>query len=339
MKRIWIDLDNSPHVPLFRPVIEEFGKRDIECVITSRDFAQTEELLRFWGIPHELIGKHGGKNKLKKVFNLLDRAGQLRRYIRDKDVDLALSHGSRTQLVAARFMGIESLLMMDYEYTEARIFNSFSDHILIPEYIPDSRLKSVNLNLKKVIRYPGFKEELYLTGFRPESGIRNRLGVSDDVILVTVRPPAMEGNYHDSLSEKILLELLGKLTLTDGVYPLVIGRTKKDRIFLEQHFDGKIHFLGEAVDGLQLIWNSDIFISGGGSMNREAALLGVSTYSIFTGRKPYLDEYLAKEGRLTFIDTLEKIDLLDISKRDIPGTFIGGKPGLVDEVVDIILSI
>ena len=339
MKKIWIDLDNSPHVPLFRPVIEELGRRGIECVITARDFAQTAGLLEFWGIPHTVVGKHGGKNKFKKVINLLDRAGQLRKFIKDKSVDLALSHGSRTQLVASRFMGIESILMMDYEYTEASIFKLFSNHILIPEYIPDSRLESVDLDLKKVVRYPGFKEELYLNDFKPMPGLRSDLGIGEDRILVTIRPPAMEGNYHDSLSEQILLEILRKLTAIEGTYPLIVGRTKKDRNFLEEHFDEKIHFLENAVDGLQLIWSSDIFISGGGSMNRESALLGVPTYSIFTGRKPYLDEHLAGEGRLTFIDTLEKTGLLDIRKRDIQNSFAGGNAGLTGKVVDIILSL
>jgi predicted glycosyltransferase len=100
-----------------------------------------------------------------------------------------------------------------------------------------------------------------------------------------------------------------------------------------------MRFLENAVDGLQLIWSSDIFISGGGSMNRESALLGVPTYSIFTGRKPYLDEHLAGEGKLTFIDTLEKIDFLDIRKRDIPDSFTGRNAGLTGKVVDIILSL
>lgn len=332
-------MDNSPHVPLFRPVIEELGRRDVDCVITARDFAQTGSLLEFWGIPYELIGKHGGKNKFKKVINLFDRANKLRGYIRDKSIDLALSHGSRTQLVAARFMGIETVLMMDYEYTETRIFNRFSNHILVPEYIPDARLESANINTRKVLRYPGFKEQLYLNDFLPEPGFRKKMGIGDDKILITVRPPAMEGNYHDSTSEKILLEILKKISTIENAYPLIVHRTDADRSFLEKNFDGNIHFLEKAVDGLQLIWNSDVFISGGGSMNREAALLGVRTYSIFTGRKPYLDEHLAGEGRLTFIDTLEKIDLLVVSKRDIPETFSGGKTGLVEEVVEIILSL
>ncbi|MDZ7859578.1 MAG: DUF354 domain-containing protein [Candidatus Krumholzibacteriota bacterium] len=339
MKKIWIDIDNSPHVPLFRPVINELNRRDIECIITARDFAQTVHLLHLWDIPFRKIGKHGGKNKLKKIINLFTRANQVRGYIKKKSIDLALSHGSRTQLVAAKFSGIRSVVMMDYEYTESRIFNYLSNYMLIPEYIPDSRLRSVNINTEKVVRYSGFKEELYLDSFSPDMDFRENLNIDNQKILVTVRPSAMVGNYHDSMSETILLKIMGELTADKDVYPLIISRTDEDKDLLRSNFGDKVHFLEKAVDGLQLIWNSDLFISGGGSMNREAALLGVPAYSIFTGRKPYLDEYLQKKGKLTFIDTVEKIDLLNISKREIPDKYDSINAGLVEEVVDIILSL
>ncbi len=339
MKKIWIDLDNSPHVPLFRPVIGELDRRGVESVITARDYAQTKNLLELWEIPHQLIGRHGGKNKFRKVQNLFERSGELRKHIKSMGVDLALSHGSRTQLVASRTLGIRSIVMMDYEYTESFIFNNFSNYILVPEYIPESRLASAGINTKKVLRYPGFKEQLYLRSFRPEPGFRSKLGISDDCILVTVRPPAMEGNYHDSMSEKILTRILNSISGSEEIYPLIIGRTDRDRRFLEENISGRLNFLEKAVDGLQLAWNSDVFISGGGTMNREAALLGVPTYSIFTGRKPYLDEYLQKQGRLTFIDDLEKLDALDFSKRVIGDSFKDENTGLIEKVVDIILSI
>ena len=338
IKKIWIDLDNSPHVPLFRPIIKELNTRNVETIITARDYAQTKKLLQLWDIPHRLIGRHGGRNKVKKILNLLARSNQLRSFVKDKSIDLALSHGSRTQLVAAKRLGIPSILMLDYEYTETKIFNYFSSHILIPEYIPDSRLESARIKTGKVLRYPGFKEQLYLNDFTPDPDFRGQLQVGFDKILMTIRPPAMEGNYHDPLSDSILLEILERATANDNVYPLIVSRTGKDREFLQEHFGDRIHFLEKAVDGLQLIWYSDLFISGGGSMNRESALLGVTTYSIFTGRKPYLDEYLRERGGLTFIDNLQKIDLLELSKREITGAFENRNEGLVEKVVDIVLS-
>lgn len=339
MKTVWLDLDNSPHVPLFRPVIREFNRRGIKSVITARDFAQTEKLLEFWDMPFKMIGSHGGKSKINKVINLFVRARELKSYMKDRPVDLALSHGSRTQLVAARYLGIKSILMLDYEYTESRIFNYLSTYLLMPEYIPDSRLESVNINTDKTVRYPGFKEQLYLNDFSPDPDFRDKINVGGDRILVTIRPAAMSGNYHDSLSEEILLKILERTTGMEGVYTLVVSRTEKDRSFLGKHFGDRINFLEGVVDGLQLIWSSDLFISGGGSMNRESALLGVPTYSIFTGRKPYLDEYLQDKGLLTFIDSLDKIDLLDISRRERPDRFEAENTGLVKKVVDIILSL
>jgi predicted glycosyltransferase len=242
-------------------------------------------------------------------------------------------------LVAAKFSGIKSVVMMDYEYTESRIFNYLSNYMLIPEYIPDSRLKSVNINTGKILKYPGFKEELYLNSFSPEMDFRSNLNIDNQKVLVTIRPSAMVGNYHDATSETILLKIMEKLIVNKDVYPLIISRTSEDRDLLQSNFGGKVHFLKNAIDGLQLIWNSDVFISGGGSMNREAALLGVPAYSIFTGRKPYLDEYLQEKGKLTFIDTVEKIDLINISKREIADKYNNKNTDLVKKVVDIILSL
>jgi uncharacterized protein len=115
---IWFDLDNSPHVPLFAPVFQELEKRKISFDVTARDFAQTLELLKMHGIGHTAIGRHGGKSKINKILNLLERSRQLKKYIKNKPngpegIKLAVSHGSRTQLVAANKMKIRTLLMMD----------------------------------------------------------------------------------------------------------------------------------------------------------------------------------------------------------------------------------
>jgi len=42
--KIWIDLDNTPHVPFFKPIIRELEKRGHEVVLTARDAFQVCEL-------------------------------------------------------------------------------------------------------------------------------------------------------------------------------------------------------------------------------------------------------------------------------------------------------
>lgn len=338
IKKVWFDLDNSPHVPLFKPVFQELDERNIEYVITSREFAQTEELLNLWNIAHHLIGKHAGKSKLKKVINLYNRAKELRKFFDDEKNITAVSHGSRTQLLAAWQMKIKSILMMDYEYTESRIFNHLSTSLLIPKYIPDERLKSVGINLKKVIRYNGFKEELYLKDFVPCLAFRKTINISENQILVVIRPPSIVGNYHDKRSENLLLEAIAHFSKNDDVIVLIVNRTDKEKRMIKEKVIQKenIKFLEKSVDGLQLLFSADISISGGGTMNREAALLGTNAYSIFTGRRPYLDEYLQELGKLKFIES--KDDLKKIPVHRARKTAPKFDNNLVNEITDIIIN-
>jgi len=336
---IWFDLDNSPHVPLFRPIFKELSKRNLKYFITAREYAQTVDLLKLWDIEFELIGEHGGKSKIKKVANLFHRVYQLKKCIRGKNIKLAVSHGSRSQLLIAKVKGMKSILMMDYEYTERRIFNLLSTNLLIPKIIPDKRLRVAGLNLQKVIRYNGFKEELYINDFVPEKDFRKEISVREEEILIVIRPPGMLGNYHDRKSERLFLSAITHFLKWDNTVCLIVNRTKSERDFLINNFElsKRLRFLEKPVDGLQLLYCADICLSGGGTMNRESALLGTKTYSIFTGRRPYLDEHLQSIGKLKFIETesdIEEISVTKIVKTYQPFT----SNNLIEEITDIIES-
>lgn len=336
---IWFDLDNSPHVLLFRPIFKELNRRNIDYFITARDFAQTKGLLDFYNLEYTLIGVHAGKSKIKKLLNLLVRAWKLKNYVKGKNVSLAISHGSRTQLLASKYLRIKSLLMFDYEYTESKIFNLLSTYMLAPKFIPDERLLIAKFNINKLIRYNGFKEELYISEFKPELNFRNRLNISNRSYLVVLRPPSMIGNYHDSRSESLLISTVNYLLNIKEVIIIIVNRTKTEKEYLEKHikFNNNIRLLEKSVDGLQLLYAADCTISGGGTMNRESALLGTKTYSIFTGKKPYLDEYLQSLGRLKFIQNkndIKKIEIKKTQRKEI----IRHSSHLVEEVTDIITN-
>ena len=337
----WFDLDNSPHVPLFRPIFAELNKQQIPYLVTARDFAQTRDLLCLWNIEHTLIGQHGGKNKFKKILNLVTRSQELMHFVKGKDISLAVSHGSRTQVVTAWRSAIRSVLMLDYEYTEKSIFNMLATVLLMPALIPNKRLSDAGFNLKKVVRYNGFKEEIYLKDFVPNSMFRSSINIDNKKILVTLRPPATLGNYHDEKSEGLFLKCLEYFSSFPDVHCLVVNRTTSNKNVLPKQLSQKdnISFLSHAVDGLQLIWNSDIVVSGGGTMNRESALLGVPTYSIFTGKKPYLDEYLKENGKLTFIENVNGIEHIPVEKRSATHPLRSINRELASQITEIIIEL
>src|SRR5205807_4542483 len=70
---------------------------------------------------------------------------------------------------------------------------------------------------------------------------------------------------------------------------------------------GKLMILEHVVDGLNLIWHSDLVISGGGTMNREAAALGVPVYSTFRGEIGAVDRYLSDRGRLVLLESVQDL--------------------------------
>jgi predicted glycosyltransferase len=228
--------------------------------------------------------------------------------------------------------------MLDYEYTEVKIFNNFSTMLLMPKFIPDNRLLAAGINLNKVVRYNGFKEELYLKDFVPNPDFRKTIGISDENILIVIRPPSIVGNYHDPKSEELLIKAINYFSTEKNSIVLIVNRTENERKFILNKISKKdnIRFLDKAVDGLQLLFAADISISGGGTMNREAALLGTKSYSIFTGKRPYLDEYLQDLGKLKFIEKKDEFEKIPIAryKKNIPEF----ENNLVSDITNLIIN-
>jgi hypothetical protein len=308
MRRIWIDIDNSPHVPFFIPIIEELRRKGCEVLLTARDAYQVRELLELNGISCQLIGDHYGKNRVAKVLGTCVRAAQLMPYVIGRKIDLAVSHGSRAQMLCGFILKIPTVLILDYEFI-AKMGFIRPDWIFVPEMIPDSK----ELNPKRnVIRYPGLKEDVYVPRLRVNSAIRMQLGFDERDIVVMVRPPAIEAHYHNPEAEVLLEAALHFLMNAPAVRVVLLPRNESQSKSLGKRWEKwidnrKIVIPETAIDGINLIWFSDLVISGGGTMNREAAALGVPVYSIFRGKIGAVDRQLQREGRLVLIESVDDI--------------------------------
>lgn len=337
--RIWIDLANSPHVPFFRAITKEFIRREHEVVVTARDFAETVSLAKSAGFHAEVIGGHGGGKLSGKAGNLVQRAMALARWARGRSIDLAVSHNSYSQILAARVLSLRTVTLMDYEHQPANhLAFRFASRIIVPRSFPDGALTRYGAVPAKVRRYSGLKEDVYLAGFQPHSQFKSQLaqmGIARDDILVTVRPPASEALYH-RFENELFEHLLIQLSATPNTKVILLPRSEAQRTFYGNRSGPNFIVAVIPLDGANLIAHSDLVVSGGGTMNREAAALGVPAVSIYAGEWAAIDEALLKEGRLRRISTRSDIDGLKVFKKDTRDA--RNAVGVLSEVTDLILE-
>lgn len=318
--KIWIDLDNSPHVLFFKPIIESLEREQIETLITVRSFSQTEELAARHGLRYSVIGMH--RNPLHfatRVTATLHRAGQLAAFVRGQKPDVAISHGSRALVLAAWSLGVPSMTLYDYEFISARIFHKLSKRVLAPAIVRE-HLREQGLEPHKFRGYPGLKEEAYIYDFQPDAAVLRELNLDPKRLIITVRPQANWAHYHDPKSEVLFRGLIERLRKQRDAQVIVVPRTKPQRAELIAQYqldEAPFTVLEQAVDGLSLMWFSDAVFSGGGTMVREAALLGVNVYSTFAGKLGGADQKLASEGKLKLVHDAAEFDQMVFAKQNL----------------------
>lgn len=339
--RIWIDLGNSPHVPFFGALAKEFEQRGHTILWTARDYAQTVELARTAGIDAEVFGTHGGKRIFQKVKKFAGRIFDLLKWARGKKIDLAVSHNSQEPLIIARILRIKSVNLMDYEHHPGNHLSfRAAKKVIVPESFPEEFLRKFGVSKKKVRRFQGIKEDVYLSDFKPDENFQNELenlGVRPEHILVVVRPHAPEALYHRQFTNEILDELLDKFSAYKNVRIILLPRNNYQGDELKRkHPQTNIIIPKEVLNGANLLAAADIVISGGGTMNREAAALGVPTATIFAGHSAAIDEYLVRENRLQKIETLEDLAKIKVEKKKCLN--LRGKKNVREQIADLILE-
>jgi predicted glycosyltransferase len=317
--RLWIDLANSPHVPFFRALIPEFEGRGADVELTARDFAQTLEMARDAALNVSVIGGHGGRGLMGKAWNLAGRVASLVGWARGRGFELAVSHNSYAHVAAARLLGIKSVTLMDYEHQPANhLAFRLASRVIVPRAFPEEALRKYGARAGKVRRYDGTKEDVYLSDFEADPRFASTLrglGVEPGEVLVTVRPPARDALYH-RFENELFEELMSRLCANDKARVIMLARNEAQRaLYASREGCAKMILPREALDGANLIAASDLVISAGGTMNREAAALGVPAATIYAGRWAAIDEELVREGRLRRIGTRADLDDLPVEKK------------------------
>jgi len=308
----------SAHVLVFRPLIKLLRERGDEVEITARDYAQTLQLLELHGLEATVIGRHGGRSRLGKARSLFSRLHALRKWARGRGFELALAHGSHELTVSARRLGIPSATTHDYEFAtlQHQLGMRAATKVVVPQSIPPERLERFGVRPPKLERYPGLKEEYYLFDFEPDETVLERLNVDRERVLVVLRPPPDVSLYHRH-SNPLFPQTLDFLGAHPEVQAVVLPRTEEQRAFVRKLALPSMIVPERAVDAQSLIALADVVVSAGGTMNREAAALGVPVYTTYGGRLGGVDEELIREGRLK---PLTDPRALELRKRDSDAT-------------------
>ena len=334
--KIWVDLVNSPQVLVLHPVITELERRGHAIVVTSRPFAQTCQLADQLGLQHTPLGRHGGASRRRAITCNLERVLLLRRLARGHRFNLALSHNSYSQAVAARTLGVPFITMMDYEHHRANhLAFRLARRVLVPQVFPEQALRSFGA-LKRAVRYPGLKEELYLSDFQARPDFRSLAGLPSDRPVVVLRPPATWADYYHGAG-RTFAAVVERLSADSGCFVVYLPRVPEQVQLVARIPSDRLLIPPTALDGPNLLAHADVVISGGGTMIREAAVLGTPAYSIFEGQLGAVDAQLAREGRLCWIRTPHDVDSIHL-KRKPPGIRRPAWPGLVNFVTDSILD-
>ena len=297
--RIWLDITAPAHVLVFRPLIGILRDRGAEIEITARDYAQTLQLLELHGIEAEVFGSHGGRSRLGKARSLTSRLGELRRWAKGRDFDAALAHGSHELTITARRLGIPSSTTFDYEFAwlQHQLGCRAATYVVVPDAIPPERLRPYGVRPPKLRQYPGLKEEYYLSDFEPDFSVREGLALDAERTLVVVRTPPDVSLYHRR-SNPLFPQVLAHLGQQEGIQVVVLPRTPEQGAYVRSLELPAVVVPDRAVDAQSLIALADLVVSAGGTMNREAAALGVPVYTTFGGRLGGVDEELMRQRRL-----------------------------------------
>jgi predicted glycosyltransferase len=332
---IWVDLANSPQVLFFQPIIDELRSRGHEITITLRDFAQTRGLADMYGLDYVAFGEHGGRSRRRTVTANLRRTGKLVRWARGRHFDLAISSNVYSHVLACSILRLPVVNLYDYDPNPANhIAFRLAHHVIVPEPFPDEALRRYGAG-RKSSKYPGVKEEVYLEGFEPAPAFREDHGFPSDDVLVVMRPASDWSPYH-RFSNPLFDRLLEYATTQESTFIVFLARIPEQGTSVRARGYRNVVVPEQTYNGPDLVASADLVISAGGTMNREAAVLGTPAYTVYAGELGATDIHLIRKGRLTQVKTEDDFQAIKFEKR--LNTLEPVRAVLIPEITDLILA-
>ncbi len=338
--KIWVDIANSPQVLFMNPIIKELQRRGIETVITTRRQSETVELADHCGFTHTVVGAHGGGSFVGKGLALAWRAARLVWFLRGQHIDLAISGSSYSQALATPLLRVPLIAFNDYEGNPGmKIICRVARKILVPGVFAKDNLYRIGAREDQIEAYSGMKENVYLSDFTPDPAFLEKAKIPPEKILVTMRPASDVSAYHQ-FENPLFERALEFIAQQENTYIILLSRNPVQREKYEFLGYSNVHFPAEALDGPNLIHYSDLVVGGGGTMNREAVVLGTPVYSLFMGLMGSIDRHLIESGKMHWVNKDEDIPTISLKKKEaLPSSHQLSSQNLVRDIVDQVIHL
>lgn len=311
MKKIWFDITNTPHVHFQLALYKELKKSNYEFIFSARDFSETIKLLEE-KCPEKfkIIGKHYGKNYLRKILGLFYRFKSINSNI--ADYDLSISNGSENAIWLSWLKRKKSIAFGDNDQARQWTYSLFTNFAFFPKAIPTKVLQKQGLGEKKIYQYNGYKEDIYLADFVPDKNFLREIPFTNYVI---VRPENVQANYIRNGKVKSIVPELLKNLIDSGYNIVYLPRYQLDRSYAEGL--SNIFVPENPIDGLNSCYFADAVLTGAGTLAREAACMGVPAFSFYAGKELLaVDKQMIKDGWTYYSrNTFEILEHLKNSKR------------------------
>ncbi len=303
---IWFDVTNSPHVFFLEPFMKYFKKKGFNVHVTTRQFYRLDEILNNRGIEYHSVGRHFGKNLAAKAVGMAERVTALTLHIKKIKPIACIAAGSPYAMAASKLLRIPSFWITDNDIS-AHMVNfgaRFATRVFLPEYSHINFYEKHGVKKSHIVTFKGLKEDFYLHGFKPDKNYFKKIGLSGKIAVIRSEPSHAVYFHGEKQNEAAIIETLQE----NGFSVIYLPRSKDEEQKTRAAFPNV--FVPEtALDGQNLLANSEILIGAGGSMNREAVVLGTKVLSTYSGPSLGVDEWLIKEKYMIHNVNPSKIDL------------------------------
>lgn len=326
---IWIDATSPSVLPFFKSIIAQFDH--YKFVWTVGQHSEVIALTRLLHIPAKVVWRHPDLQGLRRYKEALTRFLLLS--VEVPFFNIAWGFANFYVTLVARERKKPSLIFTDndslYYVSDRFITFKLSDRIVCPVAISDESLEKLGVNTSKVVKFDGYKEDVYIADYVPDSHFHEKLPVRDYVL---VRPEARFAIYVKegrSIVRGLVKALIGK-----GHRVVYLPRVKAD---LDLVRNLNVYVPERPLYGLDLCWHARCVMTGSGTLAREAARLGVPAASFFPGNLLSVDSALVREGAILHSRDIERLArFASVCEREVRGLNLPNAKRVRRELVKII---